>query len=82
MMSKGVFPHPIYQSLWDAQKQRTTYEQTGTSPGMSVGHHFLGCILMGLASNSATMLNMEDHLEYAIRLAELAEKKTDHWIAY
>lgn len=81
-MSKGAFPHPLYQSGWDAQKQRISYEQTGVAPGMTVGHYYLGCILGGLASNPTTMLNMEDHLEYAIRLADLAEKKTDHWIAY
>ena len=81
-MSRPAFPHAIYSSGWDATKQRTSYEETGTSPGMTVGHYFLGHILSGLASNPATMLNIEEHLDYAVKLADLAEKKTAGWIAY
>lgn len=79
---KSMHPHPIYQSGWDNQRGRSTYEQTGTNPGMSTAHFFLGHILTGLASNPATMLNIEEHLDYAIKLAELAHNKTQHWMAY
>lgn len=78
-MSRNAFPTGIFQSGWNAAKQSTSFEQTGTSPGMTMAHYFLGCMLTGLAANPATMLNMEEHLDYAIRVAIKAADETNLW---
>ena len=77
---KNVFPHGIFMSGWDASKQNTTFHQTGQTPGMSTAHYFLGCMLTGLASNPSTMLNMEEHLQYAMRVAITAAEESDKWV--
>lgn len=47
-------------------------------PGMSTAEVFLAHILTGLASNPATMLDIESHLDYAIRMASLAQQKASN----
>ena len=76
---KSAFPYTVVTSTWDNVAQRSVREPSGTMPGMTTAHYFLGHILGGLASNPTTMLNMEEHLEYAIRLAKLADEKTSEW---
>lgn len=47
-------------------------EPVGSSTGMSIRQMYMAHILAGLASNPTTMLNIEDHLEYAWRMAGVA----------
>lgn len=81
-MHRAVFPSPIFTGHFDAAQSKTVHQQTSATMGMSVCHYFLGQILSGLAANPVTMLDIESHLDYAIRLAEEAEKRTTHWPAY
>ena len=75
-MSYNVHPYPLFTSRWDGAAGRSVWEQNGFSPGMSVKQLYLAHILGGLASNPATMLNIEEHLDYAIKLADIAVAKS------
>lgn len=65
-MSTFAFPHTTYV------RNGAVMEPTYTYSGMTLKQYYLGCILQGLASNPATMLNIDDHLVYAERLARSA----------
>ena len=47
-------------------------EPSYTEPGMSLEAFYFAHILGGLASNPTTMLNIEDHMAYAERMARKA----------
>lgn len=74
-MARSAFPYNIIASAW--RDGHNVHEPSAAMPGMSIEHYFLGQILCGLAMNPVTMLNIEEHLDYAIRLSELAARKTD-----
>lgn len=75
---KPMHSHTIYSTTFDAQGRAINIPSYDTD-GMTIAHYFLGQILSGLASNPTMMLNIEEHLDYAIRLAETAANKTEHW---
>lgn len=74
-MSYQAHPYPTYGSYFDSQKNRTVFEQNGFIPGMSVKQLWLGQIIAAMAGNPATMLDPEAHVDYAVKLVELAYVK-------
>ncbi len=71
----NVHPMPIFTSGWDAQRQRNTYEQTGSAMGMTVKQLWMGQMLVAMANNPATMLDPEHHVDYAVKLINMAYAK-------
>lgn len=74
-MSYQVHPYPVYSSSYDSQKNRNVYEQTSCMQGMSVKQLWMGQVLAAIAANPATMLDPEHHVDYAVKLVELAFNK-------
>lgn len=74
-MTHTVHPQPIFQQHWDSQKSRTVWEQTGFMPGMTVKQLWMGQMLVAMTNNPATMLDPEHHVDYAVKLINLAYNK-------
>jgi hypothetical protein len=75
-MSYQVHPYPLFTSYHNPATNRTEYQASGHSPGMTVKQLWLGQILASIAVNPATMLDPETHVEYAIKLVDLAFLKS------
>lgn len=75
MSSFNVFPYGYYQSRYNSEKNQTEWFKTSDSPGMTMRQYYLGQILIGLAHNPATMLDPETHIDYAVKLADLAYRQ-------
>ena len=71
-MTYNVHPYPIIQSSYNSAKNGYDYQQSSYNPGMTVKQLWLGQILASMAANPATMLDPETHVDYAIKLVELA----------
>jgi len=74
-MSHQVHPYPTFVSNYDSEKNRWIYEQSAYAPGITVRQLYLVHILAAIASNPATMLDPETHVDYAVKLATLAYEK-------
>ena len=74
-MPHNVHPMPFFTSYYDTAANRTRYELSGSTPGMSVKQLWMGQVLAAMAANPAMMLDPETHIEYAVKLVELAHKK-------
>lgn len=71
----NVYPTPTFVCNYDAQKNRTVNEQSGITPGMTVKQLMLCHVLGAMVTNPATMLDPEAHVDYAVKLVELAYRK-------
>jgi hypothetical protein len=68
----AAFPSTVYQRGNPGDRPMEPYY---TVHGMSLQAFYLAHILTGLASNPATMLNIEEHMDYAVKLSALAANR-------
>lgn len=71
----NVHPFPYFTTNYNPQTNKTEYQMSGCTPGMTVKQLWMGQVLAAMATNPATMLDPETHVEYAIKLVELAYSK-------
>lgn len=71
----NAFPYTYYNSRY-VDNVGHVNEPAGCNPGMTLEQFYLAHILTGLASNPGTMLNVEDHIDYAVRMAKMAAARS------
>jgi hypothetical protein len=71
----NAFPYTYYNTRYVDNVGHVT-EPAGCYSGMTLAQFYLAHILTGLAANPSTMLNVEDHIDYAIRMAKMAAEKS------
>lgn len=74
-MTYNVHPYPMFTTYFDSAQNRTMYQQSGYSPGMSVQQLWMGQILAAMVASPAILLDPEEQVDYAIKLVRLAYSK-------